>query len=93
MDEALATAAENLAQLEHMHEVKSALNLKLITVMKIKLVRIFFYACLQVLRTGLAQQVNKDRARLETEIRHVADKATNAIQKWYGYCHCPKCDT
>ncbi|KAM9347789.1 LOW QUALITY PROTEIN: RING finger protein 17 [Symphorus nematophorus] len=55
VDKALATAAENLAQLEDIHET---------------------------LTTGLAEQVKRDRARLEMEIKQAADKAFHAIQKW-----------
>ncbi|XP_061648173.1 RING finger protein 17 isoform X1 [Phyllopteryx taeniolatus] len=55
MDEALATAAEHLAKLEHLH---------------------------QILTTGLAEQVKKERARLEIEICRGAIKAMYAIQKW-----------
>ncbi|XP_022595844.1 RING finger protein 17 [Seriola dumerili] len=55
VDEALVQAAENLAQLEHIHET---------------------------LTTGLAEQVKREKARLETEIKQAADKASHAIQKW-----------
>uniref|UniRef100_A0A3B4Y300 Ring finger protein 17 n=1 Tax=Seriola lalandi dorsalis TaxID=1841481 RepID=A0A3B4Y300_SERLL len=55
VDEALVQAAENLAQLEHIHET---------------------------LTTGLAEQVKREKARLETEIKQAADKALHAIQKW-----------
>ncbi|XP_040005066.1 RING finger protein 17 isoform X2 [Xiphias gladius] len=55
VDEALAQAAENRAQLEHIHET---------------------------LTTGLAEQVKRERARLEVEIKQAADKALHAIQKW-----------
>nr|XP_046259663.1 RING finger protein 17 isoform X1 [Scatophagus argus] len=55
VDEALAQAAENLAQLEHIHET---------------------------LTTGLAEQVKRERARLDMEIKQAADKALHAIRKW-----------
>ncbi|XP_071337551.1 RING finger protein 17 [Trachinotus anak] len=55
VDEALVQAAENLAQLEHIHET---------------------------LTTGLAEQVKREGARLEMEIKQAADKAFHAIQKW-----------
>ncbi|XP_069569519.1 RING finger protein 17 [Brachyistius frenatus] len=55
VDEALARAAENLAQLEHINET---------------------------LMTGLAEQMKRERARLEMEIKQAADKALHAIQKW-----------
>ncbi|XP_051260855.1 RING finger protein 17 [Dicentrarchus labrax] len=55
LDEALARAAENLAQLEYIHET---------------------------LTTGLAEQVKRERARLEMEIKQAADKSLHAIQKW-----------
>ncbi|XP_035531967.1 RING finger protein 17 isoform X2 [Morone saxatilis] len=55
VDEALARAAENLAQLEYIHET---------------------------LTTGLAEQVKRERARLEMEIKQAADKSLHAIQKW-----------
>ncbi|XP_070694705.1 RING finger protein 17 [Pempheris klunzingeri] len=55
VDEALVLAAENLAQLDHIHET---------------------------LTSGLAEQVRRERARLEMEIKQAADKAVHAIQKW-----------
>ncbi|XP_040913538.1 RING finger protein 17 [Toxotes jaculatrix] len=55
VDEALAYAAENLAQLDHIHET---------------------------LTNGLKEQVKRDEARLEMEIKQAADKALHAIQKW-----------
>ncbi|XP_028991937.1 RING finger protein 17 [Betta splendens] len=55
VDEALAQAAENLAQLEHIHETLAA---------------------------GLAQQVTRERVRLETEIKQVSDMALHRVQKW-----------
>uniref|UniRef100_A0A665V3T4 Ring finger protein 17 n=1 Tax=Echeneis naucrates TaxID=173247 RepID=A0A665V3T4_ECHNA len=55
VDEALVQAAENVAQLEHIHET---------------------------LKTGLEEQVTKERARLEMEIKQAADKALHTIQKW-----------
>ncbi|XP_026232525.1 RING finger protein 17 isoform X2 [Anabas testudineus] len=55
VDEALAQAAENLAQLEHIHESLTA---------------------------GLAEQVKRERARLEVEIKQVADKALHSVQRW-----------
>uniref|UniRef100_A0A3B4Z7Q8 Ring finger protein 17 n=1 Tax=Stegastes partitus TaxID=144197 RepID=A0A3B4Z7Q8_9TELE len=55
VDEALARAAENLAQLEHIYET---------------------------LTSGDEEQVKRERARLEREIKQAADKALNTIQKW-----------
>ncbi|XP_073330079.1 RING finger protein 17 isoform X2 [Pagrus major] len=55
VDEALAQAAENLAQLEHIHET---------------------------LTTGLAEQVKRERARLEMEVMQATDKALHAVEKW-----------
>lgn len=37
----------------------------------------------QTLAKGHAEQVKRERARLVTEIKQVADKATHAVQKWY----------
>ncbi|XP_033965248.1 RING finger protein 17 isoform X3 [Pseudochaenichthys georgianus] len=36
----------------------------------------------ETLKTGLTDQVKRDRARLESEITQAADKASQAIQKW-----------
>ncbi|XP_041663773.1 RING finger protein 17 isoform X2 [Cheilinus undulatus] len=36
----------------------------------------------ETLKTGLEEQVKRERARLEMEIKQVADKALHAIQKW-----------
>uniref|UniRef100_A0A4W6DQE7 Ring finger protein 17 n=1 Tax=Lates calcarifer TaxID=8187 RepID=A0A4W6DQE7_LATCA len=55
VEEALVQAAENLAQLEQIHET---------------------------LTTSLAEQVKRERARLEMEIKQAADKAFHAVQKW-----------
>lgn len=38
---------------------------------------------MQTLSAGLAEQVKKERARLEMEIKHVADKALHSVQNWY----------
>ncbi|XP_063353651.1 RING finger protein 17 [Pelmatolapia mariae] len=55
VDEALAQAAETLAQLVHIHET---------------------------LTTGLEEQVKREVARLEMEIKQAADKALHAVQNW-----------
>uniref|UniRef100_A0A7N9ASG9 Ring finger protein 17 n=1 Tax=Mastacembelus armatus TaxID=205130 RepID=A0A7N9ASG9_9TELE len=55
VDDALARAAENLAQMEHIYET---------------------------LTTGLAEQVERERARLKEEITRGTDKALLAVQKW-----------
>lgn len=39
----------------------------------------------QTLTTGLAEQVKRERVRLEIEIKQAADKAVHAVQKWYVY--------
>lgn len=47
-----------------------------------------FHVCVssvQTLTTGLAEQVKRERARLEMELKQAADKAVHAVQKWYGY--------
>ncbi|XP_074513953.1 RING finger protein 17 [Sebastes fasciatus] len=36
----------------------------------------------ETLTTGLAEQVKRERARLEVEIKQAADKALHAVQKW-----------
>uniref|UniRef100_I3KFC3 Ring finger protein 17 n=1 Tax=Oreochromis niloticus TaxID=8128 RepID=I3KFC3_ORENI len=55
VDEALAQAAETVAQLVHIHET---------------------------LTTGLEEQVKREVARLEMEIKQAADKASHAVQNW-----------
>ncbi|KAM9342298.1 RING finger protein 17 [Pholidichthys leucotaenia] len=55
VDKALAQAAQNLAQLQHIHEE---------------------------LTTGLMEQVRRERAWLEMEIKNATDKALHAIYKW-----------
>ena len=81
MDEALIQAADNLAQLEHIHEVKTAPDQKRnITWMA------FYVSCfssVQTLTTGQAEQVKREKARLAMEIKQATDKAIHAIHKWY----------
>ncbi len=43
-----------------------------------------FVLSVQTLTTGLAEQVSRERAWLEKEIKHASDKALHAVQKWYG---------
>ena len=113
----MAQAAENLAQLEQIHEVKaeleptnclvehdcrhySFLNRKKKHIFthkteKKKIIKLFdecvgavLHVCVssvQTLTNGLAEQVKSDRARLEKEIKQAAEKATQAIQKWYEH--------
>lgn len=47
----------------------------------------------QTLTTGLAEQVKRERVRLEVEIKQASDKALLAVHKWYGHnCqHTLKC--
>lgn len=39
----------------------------------------------QTLTTGLAEQVERERVRLEVEIKQASDKALHAVHKWYGH--------
>lgn len=43
-----------------------------------------YFSFVQTLTTGLEEQVKKEVARLEMEIKQVADKALHAVQNWYG---------
>lgn len=44
-----------------------------------------FVSSVQTLTTGLAEQVKREQARLELEIKQAVEKAAHAIQKWYGH--------
>lgn len=43
-----------------------------------------YFSFVQTLTTGLEEQVKREVARLEMEIKQVADKALHAVQNWYG---------
>lgn len=42
------------------------------------------FSFVQTLTTGLEEQVKREVARLEMEIKQAADKALHAVQNWYG---------
>lgn len=42
-----------------------------------------FFLTVQILTSGLAKQMKRERVRLETEIHQAAEKAVHAVQKWY----------
>lgn len=91
LDEALARAGENLARLQHIHDVTAEPNLQQLCLHCLCKTRehqikslYFFYE--QTLTAELAEQILKNTVRLETEVEKVVVKAYHAIHKWYKHC-------
>lgn len=92
MNKALAQAAENLAQLENIHNVTAEPNLRQTCATELSLQKenIEYKSCgvypMQTLAADLAEQAQSHKVCMETQAKQAVVKARHAVQKWYGRC-------
>lgn len=82
LDQVLARAELNLTKLEQIHEVRSGNKQhtpeKIWNQPQIKCP----WSDLQTLAAGREEQIEREKARLEREIKKMVDKAYQAVENW-----------